>query len=105
MLKDRSALTDTTTPGDSKPLFVVLFTLYLKEDVDEHGNVKEGVESGRPIHMMGDEDRKRHEELKEGVHGGDGEKAQIAVEANGDKDVDKKKVEKGLPETSADDVD
>jgi hypothetical protein len=28
---------------------VVLFTLYLKEDVDEHGNVKEGVEGGKPF--------------------------------------------------------
>ncbi|KAH7327205.1 hypothetical protein BKA65DRAFT_510169 [Rhexocercosporidium sp. MPI-PUGE-AT-0058] len=30
-------------------LFVVLFTLYLKEDVDEEGNVKEGVEGGKPF--------------------------------------------------------
>ena len=30
-------------------LFVVLFTLYLKEDVDEHGNVKDGVEGGKPF--------------------------------------------------------
>ena len=31
-----------------KVYMVVLFTLYLKEDVDEDGNVKVGVEAGKP---------------------------------------------------------
>ncbi|KAL2061345.1 hypothetical protein VTL71DRAFT_7618 [Oculimacula yallundae] len=69
-------------------LFVVLFTLYLKEDVDEHGNVKEGVEAGKPF-----------EGKAAGVHDGEektGEKK--GEEAKGD---GKEK----LPDTSADDVD
>src|SRR6266536_2780808 len=42
VLKNRA--TDTV-------LFVVLFTLYLKEDVDEDGNVKDGVEGGKPFDL------------------------------------------------------
>src|SRR4051812_6601523 len=47
-------------------LFVVLFTLYLKEDVDEEGNVKEGVESGVPFELRGEEERGRYEGAKDG---------------------------------------
>ncbi|KAG4427845.1 hypothetical protein IFR05_016670, partial [Cadophora sp. M221] len=57
-------------------LFVVLFTLYLKEDVDEEGNVKEGVEGGKPF---------------EGEGKGVG--------------VDEEKEKQRLPDTSEDDVD
>lgn len=39
----------------------MLFTLYLKEDVDEHGNVKEGVEGSIPLALRGEEERKRYE--------------------------------------------
>ncbi|CZS97603.1 uncharacterized protein RAG0_06593 [Rhynchosporium agropyri] len=64
-------------------LFVVLFTLYLKEDVDEDGNVKDGVEGGKPF-----------EGKAKGIDGRDeeGKKEEI-------KDGQK------LPDTSADDVD
>lgn len=57
MLKNRAT---------NKVLFVVLFTLYLKEDIDEDGNVKEGVEGGKPIYLLGDKERERHERLKNG---------------------------------------
>jgi hypothetical protein len=33
-------------------LFVVLFTLFLNEDLDEEGNVKPGVEAGLPFDKM-----------------------------------------------------
>lgn len=52
MLKNRAT-------GDV--LLIVLFTLYLKEDVDEHGNVKEGVEGGMPFDLM---DESRAEKLR-----------------------------------------
>ncbi|PVH88149.1 DUF1769-domain-containing protein [Cadophora sp. DSE1049] len=70
-------------------LFVVLFTLYLKEDVDENGNVKEGVEAGKPFDGG---------EKAKGVDGeGEGK----------EKEKEKEVAEKGenLPETSEDDVD
>ncbi|KAH9219187.1 hypothetical protein DL95DRAFT_359351 [Leptodontidium sp. 2 PMI_412] len=71
-------------------LFVVLFTLYLKEDVDEEGNVKEGVEGGKPFEGKG-----------KGV-GGDGEEdgEGAIVEGEG-----KEEGKQQLPETSEDDVD
>jgi len=65
-------------------LFVVLFTLYLKEDVDEHGNVKDGVEGGKPF-----------EGKAKGVDGAKEEGRE------GEKVEGKEK----LPETSEDDVD
>lgn len=54
-------------------LFVVLFTLYLKEDVDEKGNPKEGVETGVPFHLMDDKDREKYESKKNGLDGGEEE--------------------------------
>jgi len=45
-------------------MFVVLFTLYLKEDIDEHGNPKEGVEGGKPFELLDDETREKHERKK-----------------------------------------
>ncbi|RDW87391.1 hypothetical protein BP5796_03085 [Coleophoma crateriformis] len=59
-------------------LFVVLFTLYLKEDVDEHGNVKEGVEGGVPFKGIA----KGYEDDKDEVD------AQKPVQATDDDDVD-----------------
>ena len=47
--------------GTGKPLFVVLFTLYLKEDVDEEGNLKEGVEGGKPLSLMNEKEKEVHE--------------------------------------------
>jgi len=67
-------------------LFVVLFTLYLKEDVDEHGNVKDGVEGGKPFHLLPKELAEKHEREKNGV-------AKDTVE------------NEKIPDTSEDDVD
>jgi hypothetical protein len=69
-------------------LFVVLFTLYLKEDVDENGNVKDGVEGGKPFEMMPKEQAEKHEREKNGIAG------------HGVKEESEK-----LPDTSEDDVD
>ena len=80
MLKNRE--TDTV-------LFVVLFTLYLKEDVDENGNVKDGVEGGKPFDLLPKDVAERHEREKNGLPNGD----------NRTKEKEK------LPDTSADDVD
>lgn len=77
MLKNRK--TDTV-------LFVVLFTLYLKEDVDEHGIVKDGVEGGKPFHLLPRELAEKHEREKNGV-------AEHTVE------------NEKMPDTSEDDVD
>lgn len=80
MLKNRK--TDTV-------LFVVLFTLYLKEDVDENGNVKDGVEGGKPFDLLPKEVAEKHEREKNGVPNGD---------------TDAKENDK-LPDTNEDDVD
>jgi hypothetical protein len=45
----------------------VLFTLYLKEDVDEHGNVKDGVEGGKPFDLLPKEVAERHERRKNSI--------------------------------------
>ncbi|KAH7379714.1 hypothetical protein BKA64DRAFT_749889 [Cadophora sp. MPI-SDFR-AT-0126] len=66
-------------------LFVVLFTLYLKEDVDEDGNVKEGVEAGKPFDGGG--------------------KAKGVVDGEEAGKEEGKEGEGKLPETSEDDVD
>jgi hypothetical protein len=68
-------------------LFVVLFTLYLKEDVDENGVLKDGVEGGKPFELMPKEQAEKHEREKNGIM------------ANGDHESEK------FPETNADDVD
>lgn len=73
MLKNRAT-------GDV--LFVVLFTLYLKEDVNEDGSIKEGVEGGKKV-----------------KHGGVVEDCEEAEEEH--KDTEEKKG----TDTSADDVD
>ncbi|CZR56038.1 uncharacterized protein PAC_05926 [Phialocephala subalpina] len=81
VLKNRA--TDTV-------LFVVLFTLYLKEDVDESGIVKDGVEGGKPLALMGEKERRRHERAKNGL---DGEE-----EESGDSGDDEKKGEEKVEE-------
>ncbi|PQE18003.1 f-box domain containing protein [Rutstroemia sp. NJR-2017a BVV2] len=48
-------------------LFVVLFTLYLKEDVDEEGNLKEGVEGGKPFDLLDEEEREKSGDGEEGA--------------------------------------
>jgi len=69
-------------------LFVVLFTLYLKEDVDENGNVKDGVEGGKPFELMPKDQAEKHEREKNGIA------------------AHEEKIENGkLPVTSEDDVD
>lgn len=82
--------------GTNKPLFVVLFTLYLKEDVDEEGNLKEGVEGGKPLNLMSEKEKEIHEARingKENVNG----HADGAKKEEGKKEV--------LPDTSEDDLD
>jgi hypothetical protein len=69
-------------------LFVVLFTLYLKEDVDENGNVKDGVEGGKPFEMMPKEQMEKHQREKNGI-------AEHGVKEESEK----------LPDTCEDDVD
>ena len=59
MLKNRAT---------DKVLFVVLFTLYLKEDIDEQGNLKEGVDkkTGVPFSLLGEGEERRHGDLTKG---------------------------------------
>jgi hypothetical protein len=57
----------------------VLFTLYLKEDVDENGDLKPGVEAGKPFHLLSEEEKERHEKRK------DGEEVEEKDEVGGDK--------------------
>jgi hypothetical protein len=66
----------------------VLFTLYLKEDVDEHGILKDGVEGGKPFYLLPKEVAERHEREKNAI-------------ASGDEWEESEK----LPETNDDDVD
>ncbi|KAH8650518.1 hypothetical protein BGZ60DRAFT_389160 [Tricladium varicosporioides] len=69
VLKNRA--TDTV-------LFCVLFTLYLKEDINEDGTLKDGIEGGKPIANMSEDDKRKHERAKNGqVVSGDGEKENV----------------------------
>ena len=74
-------------------LLVVLFTLYLKEDVDEIGNLKDGVEGGKPFYLMSKEQAEKHEKEKN------------EREMNGDAVYDEKVESHTFPDTNADDVD
>jgi hypothetical protein len=49
-----------------KVLFVVLFTLYLKDDVNEDGTLKEGVEGGKPLALLDEKEKQRYEAAKNG---------------------------------------
>ena len=53
MLKNRAT---------NQVFFVVLFTLYLKEDIDEEGNVKPGAleHVGKPFDTRAEEEKQRH---------------------------------------------
>jgi hypothetical protein len=75
-----------------KVLFVVLFTLYLKDDVNEDGTLKEGVEGGKPIALLNEKDQQRWEAAKNG-------EALAASTSN------TKENEKVTPATNDDDVD
>lgn len=57
MLKNRAT---------NKVLFVVCFTLYLKEDIDADGNVKPGVVGGIPFDKMDKELAEKHQRKKNG---------------------------------------
>lgn len=74
-------------------LLVVLFTLYLKEDVDENGILKDGVEGGKPFYLMSKEQAEKHAKEKHGR------------EMNGDALYDEKVESHRFPDTNADDVD
>ncbi|TVY36888.1 UPF0590 protein [Lachnellula subtilissima] len=88
-------------------LFVVLFTLYLKDDVLEDGTLKDGVEGGKPLHLMSDADRERYEKAKTGENEGDDEEDEDEEE----EEEHEVKVGKdnrpsnGVVETDDDDVD
>ena len=88
MLKDRAT---------NEELLVVLFTLYLKEDVDADGNVKDGVEGGKPIHLMNDSEKKT---LESNTNGAGAESKDVKSQNGG---VEKPK--ETLPDTNEDDVD
>ncbi|KAG9236451.1 hypothetical protein BJ875DRAFT_227877 [Amylocarpus encephaloides] len=71
VLKDKA--TDTV-------LFVVLFTLYLKEDVDEEGNLKPGIEGGSDGMVM--RNGVLHDGAKEDTEDNDGGKAEGNMETS-----------------------
>ena len=89
----------------NRVLFVVLFTLYLKEDVDEEGNIKEGVEenANKPFELRDEETKKKHGRGMGGSWwwgGGDG-----TADEDGE-EIDEKVVENGKTtpvETNGDD--
>lgn len=89
--------------GTGEVLFVVLFTLYLKEDVDENGRVKDGVEGGKPFELMDKDLAAKHNAKKNGeeVNGEDVKKIEEGVEKVQLKENEKSPVQ----ETSEDDVD
>ncbi|CAG8971436.1 hypothetical protein HYALB_00002019 [Hymenoscyphus albidus] len=89
VLKDRST---------DQLLFCVLFTLYLKEDVDEEGNVNEGVEGSIPLELRSEEERKKYAAAANGetVESHDGGKGEVK---------EAKKENERVVETGADDVD
>lgn len=84
--------------GTDKLLFCVLFTLYLKEDVDEDGNLKEGVLGGKPLSLMTEAEKKQHQEQVEKVASG-----KDNVKDDGAKKEED--VKKGKVETNEDDLD
>jgi hypothetical protein len=70
-------------------LFVVLFTLYLKGDVDENGNLKEGVEGGKPFDLLPEGEKEKHLKEKNGDMEGEGEGVKKEeAKTNDDDDVD-----------------
>lgn len=72
-------------------LFVVLFTLYLKADIDENGNPREGVETGKPFHLMDDGKREIYERRKNGEAGDEeGSEEQSAAKTVGESKKDEK---------------
>lgn len=78
-----------------KVLLVVLFTLYLNEDLDEQGNVKPGVETGVPFDKMDKDKAARLESKRDDVavdesdaKGSFGEKKKDEKFYEGDDDVD-----------------
>lgn len=77
---------------------VVLFSLYLKEDVNEDGSIKEGVDLGKEKQVtVGEED------LEEGDSSSDEEDEEEKPAAKNGEKVDYKKEQYG--DTNADDVD
>ena len=108
MLKNRA--TDTV-------LFVVLFTLYLKDDIDEEGNVKPGVMemANVPFEMRDEGAKEKHGRGKKGWWwgGGDGaadeddEEDEEAEEGKAKENEPESKAENGkaVEATNADDVD
>ena len=98
---------------------MVLFTLYLKEDVDENGNIKPGVEdeANKPFELRKEVEVKKHGKAKGGSWwwgGGDSaaDEDEDEEEDEDEDDSDEKVAEKGKEEngkvieaTNSDDVD
>ncbi|KAE8449489.1 hypothetical protein EG329_008097 [Mollisiaceae sp. DMI_Dod_QoI] len=80
-------------------LFVVLFTLYLKEDVDKDGRVKEGVEGGVPFELRGEGERGRY---RRGVFGG-GDGTEDSEEESSGESESEEEMEKGVGSGGGDD--
>lgn len=74
-------------------LLVVLFTLYLNEDIDEAGNIKPGVETGIPFDQLAKEKADRHDSRSYDAPDGAASEGSAAGKENtkyyeGDDDVD-----------------
>lgn len=71
-------------------LFAVVFTLYLKEDVDENGNLKKGVEGGKPLDQLPKDVAEKHlREKNEEVRSEQvAEKAEQSTNDHDDGDID-----------------
>ncbi|KAJ8069998.1 hypothetical protein OCU04_000402 [Sclerotinia nivalis] len=70
-------------------LFVVLFTLYLKEDVDENGKLKDGVEGGKPFNQLPKKVAEKHTREKNREEEGTEKKEEkVEKDTNDDDDDD-----------------
>ena len=86
-------------------LFVVLFTLYLKDDVLEDGTLKDGVEGGKPLHLMSGADRERYEKAKTGGDEGEEEGEDDEEEEDEFELAKENRPSNGVVDTDDDDVD
>ncbi|RDL33578.1 Uncharacterized protein BP5553_07946 [Venustampulla echinocandica] len=70
-------------------LLVVLFALYLKEDVSEDGKIKNGIQGAKPLSLMSPDERERYERAVNGELSDAGtEKEKEMPQTTNDDDVD-----------------
>lgn len=67
---------------------MVLFTLYLKEDVDENGNLKAGVEGGKPFDQLPKDVAEKHLREKNGEADSEKEVEKVEPSTKDDDDSD-----------------